>query len=70
MIFHNNEEYKTSQQLISKFTNFGNKRYPVEYISPTKNNPFMNISLDDYEKNPNEAFQVEIKTTLMGKQIR
>ena len=53
MIFHNNEEYKTSRQLISKFTNFGNKRYPVEYISPTKNNPFMNISLDDYEKNPN-----------------
>jgi hypothetical protein len=24
-----------------------------KYIEPTKNNPFMNISLDDYSKNPN-----------------
>ena len=24
-----------------------------KYIEPTKNNPFMNISLDDYTKNPN-----------------
>ena len=53
MIYHNNEEYKTSRQLISKFTNFGNKRYPVEYISPTKNNPFMNITLNDYNDSPN-----------------
>ena len=53
IIFHNNEEFKESQKLISNFTNFGNKKYPVTYVNPTKNNPFMNITLEDYNKNPN-----------------
>ena len=52
VIYNNNEEYKLSKKLISKFKNFGDKKYPIKYVSPTKNNPFMNISMDDYN-NPN-----------------
>ena len=43
-----------SKQNINKdIEKFGNNYYPVNYVYPTKDNPFMNISLSDYDNNPN-----------------
>jgi hypothetical protein len=53
MIYHNNKEYEISKKIIDNYKNFGNIKYPVKYINPSKNNPFMNVLLTDYIKNPN-----------------
>jgi len=55
MIYHNNKEYNISKQIIDNYHNFGNIKYPVNYINPSKNNPFMNVLLTDYINNPNRA---------------
>lgn len=59
MIYYNNKDYLNKKNLISHFHNFGNKKYPVKIVKPTKNNPFMNISLNDYENNPNRESMIK-----------
>lgn len=60
LIHKNNFEKKNINKDIEKF---GNYYYPTKYIYPTKNNPFMNISMEDYTKNPNR--QVITKNPLL-----
>jgi len=50
LIYKNNFEKQNINNYIEKF---GNDYYPVKYIFPSKNNPFMNISMEDYTENPN-----------------
>jgi len=52
--------YKTKSNIKNSIDNF--KNYQQKYIYPTKNNPFMNVMLDDYNDTNREAI---IKTNLI-----
>ena len=43
---------KTTETALKNVEKFGNYIYPVKYVYPTKNNPFMNPTLEDYKENP------------------
>ena len=50
LIYKNSRE---KQQLKNNIERFGDEHYPVDYVYPSKDNPFMNPTLSDYSNNPN-----------------
>ena len=45
--------YKNKENEYDNFYVNDEQEIVNQFVKPTKNNPFMNISLDDYKKNPN-----------------
>jgi len=64
LIYNNNNNKVLIGKEIEKF---GNDYYPADYVYPTKDNPFMNITMEDYRKNPNR--QAITKTHNFDKKI-
>lgn len=50
MIYKNIRNVKKT---IDEFKNIEGKNYKINYVEPTKDNPFMNVLMNDYTENPN-----------------
>ena len=59
LIFKNSDKMNKT---IDLFKNMGDKKYPVNYVEPTKDNPFMNVLMTDYDDNVNREASIKRTT--------
>ena len=59
LIFKNSDNVNKT---IDLFKNMGDKKYPVKFVEPTRDNPFMNVLMTDYEDNVNRESSIKKST--------
>ena len=60
LIYTNRSKIEGLENLDSTYLNYGDNKYPLNIVSPTKDNPFMNVLLTDYTDNPKRQAKIKV----------